>query len=162
MKRTILTTLIAGVLALAGYAFAQVITQPQVPVNQNDLVQIVRGGVATAQNQYAAPGMIGGTTQYQYSVPVTAFSIQALNNTWFVLLNPAGTLATGTITTPVTPGDGQRLCVMSSQTQTALTMTAATGQAFASYGLGAVTALTANTPVCWFFIGSQAVWVRYQ
>jgi len=161
MKRTIYATLLAGVLGFVGYAFAQTTSPPIVNINQNDLVQIVKQGQGTAKSVYAAAGTVGGQVQYQYSVPATGFSIAVTNGNNWVLINPAGTLATGTITTPTTPGDGQRLCVMSSQTQTALTMTAATGQAFASYGGAAVTALTANTPVCWFYIANQAVWVRY-
>ena len=141
-------------------ALAQVVTPPIVNINQNDLIAIVKAGTGTAQASYAAAGSVGGTHQYQYSVQVTSFAITVPNGVNFMLLNPAGTLATGAITTPSSPGDGQRLCVMSSQTQTALTMTAATGQAFASYGGAAVTALTANTPVCWFYVGGQAVWVR--
>ena len=160
MKRTIFATLLAGAFGLAGYAFAQVINPPITPVNQNDLVQIIKGGQGTAGNVYANAGTVGDTTQYQYSVPVTAFAITVARGNTFVLINPSGTLATGAITTDANPGDGQRLCVMSSQTQTALTMTAATGQAFASYGGATVTALTANTPVCWFYIANQAVWVR--
>jgi hypothetical protein len=162
MKRTIVATLLAGALGLAGYAFAQTTAVPITNINQNDLVQIVKQGQPAAQAVYAAAGSAAGTLQYQYSVPLTAFTITVTNGNTFVIINPAGTLATGTITTESNPGDGKSFCVMSSQTQTALTMTANTGQAFAAYGLAAVTALTANTPVCWFFIQSQAVWVRYK
>lgn len=161
MKRTLFAALFAGVLGLAGYAIAQVTTPPIVPTGQADVVQVVKGGAGTSANTYAYVGTIGGSEEYQYSVPLTAFTITANNQTTFLIINPAGTLATGTITTAASPGDGQKLCVMSSQTQTALTMTANTGQAFASYGGATVTALTANTPVCWFYIANQAVWVRY-
>jgi hypothetical protein len=151
-----------GAFAIAGVvALAQVINPPITPVNQNDVVQVVKAGQGTAQSVYAYAGTIGGTVQYQYSVPVTAFTITAANGTTFVLINPAGTLGTGTLTTPASPGDGQSLCMMSSQTQTALTVTANTGQTMASYGGATVTALTANTPVCWFYIANQANWVRY-
>ena len=160
MKRTIFATLLAGAFGLAGYAFAQSTNPPISPANQNDLVNIIKGGQGTAPSVYAYAGTIGGTVQYQYSVPATAFSITANKQTTYVLINPAGTLATGTLITPATPGDGQSLCMMSSQTQTALTVTANTGQTMASYGGATVTALTANTPVCWFYIASQANWVR--
>ena len=161
MKRTIFATLLAGAFGLAGYAYAQSVNPPISPANQNDLINIIKGGQGTAPSVYAYAGTIGGTVQYQYSVPATAFTITAANATTFVLINPAGTLATGTLTTPANPGDGQSLCMMSSQTQTALTVTANTGQTMASYGGATVTALTANTPVCWFYIANQANWVRY-
>lgn len=161
MRKTFLAlSAVAAVAVGAAIAFSQTVLPPTTPVNQNDYVQVVKGGQGSAQSLYAWAGTVGGTAQYQYSVPVTGFAITVTNGNWFVLINPAGTLATGAITTPSNPGDGQRLCVMSSQTQTALTMTAATGQAFASYGGATVTALTANTPVCWFYIANQAVWVR--
>jgi hypothetical protein len=54
-------------------------------------------------------------------VPVTAFSITIANNTSTLILNPAGTLATGTITMPATPIDGQEVQITSSQTVTACT-----------------------------------------
>jgi hypothetical protein len=160
MKRTILATLFAGVLGFAGYAFAQVVNQPQTNVNQNDLVQIIKAGQGTAQSVYAPAGMVGGEVQYAYSVPVTAFTITPASNVWFVLLNPAGTLETGTLTMPANPGDGQKLCLMDSQTQTAITIAANTGQSLASYGVTTPTALVANTVYCWFYIKSQAAWVQ--
>jgi hypothetical protein len=152
---------VAAVIIGAAIAFSQTYLPPTSPVNQNDYVQIVKGGQGSAQSTYAWAGTVAGTVQYQYSVPSTGFAITVTNGNTFVLINPSGTLATGAVTFPSLPGDGQRLCIMSSQTQTAITPTAVTGQGFATYGGAAVTALTANTPVCWFYILNQALWVRY-
>jgi hypothetical protein len=55
-------------------------------------------------------------------VPTTGFTITIANNTSTLILNPAGTLATGTITMPATPIDGQEVQITSSQTITALTV----------------------------------------
>ena len=45
-------------------------------------------------------------------------------NVEVLALNPAGVLATGTVSLPVNPTDGQRVLVSSSQTITALTVNA--------------------------------------
>lgn len=152
---------VGALLAFVGLAFAQPVPVPQInAMGQTDLVQVIPLGQPSAQSVYAPPGAVGGLIQYSYQVPITAFSITIPKFVNLLYLNPAGTLATGTVTMPAVPGDGQRVCVESSQTQTALTMTANTGQAFASFGGAAVTALTANVAVCWFYNAPLAVWIR--
>lgn len=152
---------VGALLALAGSAYAQTVPVPQInAMGQADSVHVIPSSGPSAQNVYAPPGGIGGMEQYYYQVPLTAFSLTIPKFTSRVYLNPAGTLATGTLTMPASPSDGQRICVESSQTQTALTMTANTGQAFASFGGAAVTALTANVSVCWFYNAPLAVWIR--
>jgi len=61
-------------------------------------------------------------------VPTTGFSITIGNNTTSLCLNPAGTLATGTITMPATPIDGQQIRISSTQTVTGLTLSPNTSQ----------------------------------
>jgi hypothetical protein len=78
---------------------------------------------------------------FDFAVPLTAFVLSPQTNK--LVLNPAGTLATGTVLLPLNPADGQTLRVVSSQTQTAITFTANTGDLI----VGAITALVANTPV---------------
>jgi hypothetical protein len=145
-----------------GYAVAQVL--PPTPTVTNvgplDLFLDVVNGAPTAVSQYATAKQINGVEGYQYVVPVTAFSIQALNSTSLLFLNPAGTLATGTVLFATSPGDGQKFCIESTQIQTALTVTAGTGQTISSLAIGAVTALTAGTPVCWFYDAPLATWFR--
>lgn len=74
-------------------------------------------------------------------VPLTGFTISPISPN--LILNPAGTLATGTVLLPANPADGQKLSITSTQTQTALTVTAATGDSV----VGGPTALVAKTPV---------------
>jgi hypothetical protein len=74
-------------------------------------------------------------------VPLTGFSISPVSPN--LIINPAGTLATGTVIFPSNPADGQKLSITSSQTQTALTCTAATGDSIVS----TASALVAATPV---------------
>ncbi len=149
---------LCGALALvAGAAIAQVPTPPSVAsVGPTDLVAIVPGGQPSAQTQYATPGQIAGVPGYVYNVPLTAFSLTYAKGQTNMVLNPAGTLATGTLTTEANPSDGQRECVLSTQTQTAITVTANTGQTI----VNGPTALVANVPVCWTFVKSLAAWER--
>ena len=81
----------------------------------------------------------------EWYTPLTAFNIVA--QTGRVMLTPAGTLATGSLTLPLNPPDGATFTLQSSQTQTAITITANTGDALVvpSGGLAALTALVANT-----------------
>ncbi len=60
--------------------------------------------------------------------PTTGFSITIGNNVQTLILNPAGTLATGTITLPASPIDGHLVRICSSQIITALTVSPNTGQ----------------------------------
>jgi hypothetical protein len=65
---------------------------------------------------------------YSLQSPTAGFSITIANNVSKLVLNPAGVLATGTIVMPAAPIDGQEVEVCSTQTITALTVNANTGQ----------------------------------
>lgn len=126
-----------------------------------DLIQIIPHGRASAQSTYVPFGEVGGSENYSYQVPVTGFSIAAGSTVTKLVLNPAGTLANGTLTMPANPLDGQQFTVFDTQTQSAITINAATGQSMlTSIGLGAVTALTANTNYTWLFDAALAGWIR--
>ncbi|MBB3453894.1 hypothetical protein FHT86_002150 [Rhizobium sp. BK313] len=151
-------------LCIATAAVAQTISVPLLAsLGQSDLVQVIKGGAPSAQSTYATVGSIAGVDQYSYQIPLTGFAITVPNFTSLLYLNPAGTLATGTLTMSATPSDGQRFCVEDTQTQTAITVSANTGQTMlTSIGLGAVTALVANTRVCWYYNAPLAGWIRTQ
>ena len=145
--------LVAGV----GFAIAQAIVVPQVAtVGTSDLFLDVVSGQPQAQSSYATAAQIAGVPGYAYSVPLTGFTLTFANSQTNMVLNPAGTLATGTLTTAANPSNGQRECVISTQTQTALTWSANTGQTI----VNGPTALVANTPVCMVYVGSLAAWER--
>lgn len=91
---------------------------------------------------------------FQYEVPLTGFSIALRSG--FLHLNPAGTLATGTVTLPLNPIDGQKFGILSTQTQTALTITAGTGDTVAN----TATALVALTPIVWRYHLATRTWRR--
>lgn len=152
MKKYLLAGL--GLLVLCAAALAQTAQAPV--IHTNDLIQIVPNGAASAQAQFATPAQIAGVPGYVKTVPLTAFSLTFANSQVWFLIVPAGTLATGTFTTAPNPSDGQRECVRSTQTQTAVTITANTGQTMN----GAITAMTANTSYCWTYVAAEAVWYQ--
>jgi len=96
-----------------------------------------------------------GVTQLE--IPLAGFSIQVAENTNAVVLAPAGTLATGAILLPLAPAQGQELELSSTQTQSALTVTAGAGHTIVG---AAVTALVAVSMRKWRFVGT--VWYRTQ
>jgi hypothetical protein len=161
MKKLLVVATLAA-FGLAGYAFAQVYPPPQAQsLGQTDLVQVIPGGAASAQSVYAPAGGVAGVEQYSYQVPLTGFTITVPNYTSLLYLNPAGTLAGGTLTMSASPSDGQKFCLEDTQIQSAITINANTGQTMlTSIGLGAVTALVANTSYCWYYNKPLSGWIR--
>lgn len=151
----------AAAMALPSLALAQNVQAPLVPsLHAYDAVHVVPNGNPGPANVYANAGQIGAMDSYQIIVPVTGFSFTPASNITLLILNPAGTLATGTLTMPATPSDGGRFCVMSTQTQTALTVSANTGQSLVGT---AVTALVANAPPkCWRYVAPLGDWFALQ
>jgi hypothetical protein len=141
-----------------GVAFAQTII-PQVPtIGTGDYFQDVPNGNPGVGNVYAKAAQIAGVPGYQYSVPLTGFTLTFANSTSNITLQPAGTLATGTITTAANPSDGQLECIFSTAAVTSLTLTANTGQTVAN----GITALVANTRYCYQYDLALATWERIQ
>ena len=156
MKKLLLATVVGG-LIVGGVTLAQNINIPQVTsIGPSDLFQDLVGGNPQAGNYYASAGQITSVASVAYSVPSTGFSItQGTDVTWTVI-NPAGTLATGTFTFNAAAIQGSRACIVSTQTQTAITFTGATGQTVT----GAPSALVAGTPVCFVYIASVSTWFK--
>jgi hypothetical protein len=93
---------------------------------------------------------------YSYQVPVNGFSITAAQGVTSLILNPAGTLATGTITFPSSPIDGQILSIATTQIITTLTLVPAAGQTI----YGTVTTMAANSHDAWQYVASVHSWFR--
>jgi hypothetical protein len=157
MKKLLLACAAALTFA-GGVAVAQLNTGlPQVAsVGATDLFQDIVQGTPQPYNVYTTAGLLNNTTSVAYSVPVTAFTItQGVGTTW-TIINPAGTLATGTFTFNATPTNGSRACFVSTQTQTAVTFTGATGQTVT----GAPTSMAAGTPACFTYVSSVSTWFK--
>jgi hypothetical protein len=94
---------------------------------------------------------------FDFYVPLTGFSITM--QTAKLVLNPAGTLATGAVTLPLNPPDGCIAEISSTQIVTALTVAANTGDLIVSGVLAAVTGLT---PVASAAAGSASATIKYR
>jgi hypothetical protein len=146
----------AGLTLLCGVAFAQSVSVPTLQnVGPTDLFQDQVGGQPNVNGRYATAPQINGPLGLQYAVPLTAFTLQFNNGTSYYIIKPAGTLATGTFTFDPLASNGQRACVYSTATQTAVTITAGTGQ---TIGGSAVTAMVAATTYCWIYVAQTGVW----
>lgn len=83
-------------------------------------------GTATAAN-LTSSGFVADSG-YNYQVPSTGFTITMANGNYHLILDPAGTLATGTITMCPAPVDGQMVDIKITQIITALTIAGNSGQ----------------------------------
>jgi hypothetical protein len=99
-------------------------------------------------------GSNGLLANYDFQTPTTGFSYTF--TTFNVLFaNPAGTLATGTVTMSATPVDGTTVTITSTQQITALTINANTGQSI--IGGGAIQ-LNANTSRQYLYRSANTTW----
>ena len=99
-------------------------------------------------------GTNGLLQQYDYQVLTTAFSYTFAAGTQTLIINPAGTLATGTITMPPAPADGMSITIESTQIITAITVQGNTGQSI----VGAPTQLLPNQPVSFVYRVTNTTW----
>jgi hypothetical protein len=149
---------LAALFALSGPAIAQTIQVPQAStINTNDLIQVVPHGAPTAGNVYATPAQVTGVPGYiNLGVATSGNTYTFGNSTTDIFMQPAATLAAVTLTTAANPSDGQRECFLSTQTTTALTWNANSGQTIN----GAPTAGVANTPICVTYVLAKLTWYR--
>ena len=134
----------------------------QIPVyspNNGDARRMSIGALLQLfQQQFAAP-----TVSANLYVPTTGFSIAVqtpVSQAQWVLLQPAGTLASGTLTLPLntsTP-DGTEVLVTSTQTITALNI--GLNGAAALYGVTSGGSLTAAAPFRIRFYQATNPWYR--
>jgi hypothetical protein len=103
-------------------------------------------------------GTNGILQQYDYQVSTTGFSYTFAAGTTVLVMNPAGTLATGTITMPAAPADGMTITFSSTQTITALTVNANTGQSIVS----AATTLPARQAGGYIYRLSNTTWYPFE
>tara|TARA_R110000868_G_scaffold388743_1_gene657803 strand:+ start:1176 stop:2030 length:855 start_codon:yes stop_codon:yes gene_type:complete len=99
-------------------------------------------------------GTNGLLQQYDYQVLTTAFTYTFAAGTTVLVINPAGTLATGTITMPAAPADGMTITFSSTKQITALTLSGNTGQTVVS----AATLLPANQATTYVYRLSNTSW----
>lgn len=100
-------------------------------------------------------GNNGVLQSYDYQVLTTGFSYTFASGITTLIAQPAGTLATGTITMPGTPADGMVITFMSTQEVTALTINGNTGQ---SIGGTQTTQLPANSAMSFVYRQANTTW----
>lgn len=109
----------------------------------------------------AVPGFRTMVTQdlpkMDYLVPVTGFSYTFTNSFAGVIIEPVGTLATGTLVFPAAPVNGQTVQVDTTQTITTLTLTPGAGTTI----VGGITTLAANGFASWYFRSATSRWYRH-
>lgn len=89
-------------------------------------------------------------------VPVAGFSELIPDGTKVVTLDPAGVLATGTLTLPAIPYDGQHLEASTTQTVTALTVSASGADTIKN----APTTLAAGAGFAYYYRAANTTWYR--
>lgn len=136
---------------------AGLVNKPTTPIND-------QSGYPTIAWDNFFTGLASGLISYTYQTPTTGFSFQIPNGVDAVVLNPSGTLATGTLILPKSASDGQVLSLITTQTITSLTLAVALGS-----GQSIINSITTLTPAGaqYFFVlqkGSNSVisWVRKQ
>ncbi len=99
---------------------------------------------------------------YQFETPLTGASITVANTTGSLVLAPAGTIATLTVTMPSAPMDGQRLNISSSNTVTALTLTPGAGQTISNTPTAITISTTAAYGYTFIYRAANTNWYRLQ
>lgn len=148
-----------GALFLAGMAIAQS-TVPQVQSARPflDLVQIIPGGGASAQNQYTPWASV--TNVYGYYKAGTGTQNQTYpfgSNVTFASFQNASAMNTAYIYLASAPFDGAQDCFFSIGGITNITMYGGTTSQTLN---NAVTTLAANTRVCYNYSASNTAWDR--
>jgi hypothetical protein len=102
--------------------------------------------------------LINGTNgliqAYDYQVPTTGFSYTFAAGTQTLVMNPAGTLATGTITMPAAPSDGMTITFSTTKQITALTLNGGGGQTI----IGGINSMAPNQAVSFMYRLANTTW----
>jgi len=102
-------------------------------------------------------GTNGVLEAYDFQALTTGFSYIFASGTQTLVANPAGTLATGTITMPAAPADGMTITITTTQQITTLTIAANTGQ---NIGGTQVASMAANSALSFVYRLTNTTWYR--
>lgn len=103
-----------------------------------------------------------GNSNVSFQVPITGFSITIAAGVSTLMLDPAGTLATGTIIMPAAPADGLIINIGATQTITALTVSANSGQSIKNAPTTLTVSLIGAQGYQYIYRLSNTTWYRLQ
>lgn len=101
-------------------------------------------------------GTKGLIQNYDYLVPTTGFSY-TFTTANGVILNPAATLATGTVVMPAAPVDGMTITISTTKEISAFTLSGSTGQTVSN----APTALLAGDCITFLYRSANTTWFPF-
>ena len=116
----------------------------------------LQGGTSGEYYHLTANEVRNARNTLERVVPTTGFTNTIANTTSYYILEPAGTLATGTLTMPASPVNEQVVTIASTQTITALTHSPNTGQTLK----GALTTITVDGNASWIYRTANTTWYR--
>lgn len=119
-------------------------------------LQVLQGGTSGQHYHLTNQQHLIITATPNYQVPLTGFTITVGDTDTKLILDPAGTLATGTVTMPANPTNGQVITIASTKTVTALIVSANTGQTIN----GAITTIAPNGFASWVYRSTNTTWYR--
>jgi len=93
---------------------------------------------------------------YDYTTPSTGFNYTIPANVTVAIIQPAGTLATGTVKMPASAINGMTITVSCTQIITALTLSANTGQSI----VNPVTTLASGGTSSYIYRASNTTWYK--
>lgn len=96
----------------------------------------------------------GGTVSIQYAAPTTGTTVTMTSGVQSLILNPAGTIATLTVTLPSSPANGAAVDIRSTQQVTAITVQGAGAETIT----GATGQLNANGRMTFLYRSSDTTW----
>lgn len=116
----------------------------------------LQGGTSGEYYHLTANEVRNARNTLERVVPLTGFTNTIANTTSYYVIEPAGTLATGTLTMPASPVNEQVVTVASTQTITALTHSPNTGQTLK----GALTTIAVDGNASWIYRTANTTWYR--
>ena len=116
----------------------------------------LQGGTSGEYYHLTANEVRNARNTLERVIPTTGFTNTIANTTSYYVIEPAGTLATGTLTMPASPVNEQVVTVASTQEITALTHSPNTGQTLK----GALTTIAVDGNASWIYRTANTTWYR--
>lgn len=114
----------------------------------------------TASNPVTVAGQVVGKRSIQN--PATGTTVQIADDTQYLILDLAATIAALTIILPQNPQDGNIITIWARNAVTALTLNAGTGETIATGHTLAAAALTAGASYAYIYNAATTSWFRFK